>query len=549
MNDISQIDFDARPMLALLDDSLTDYPARPRDFLLMKRALSGLLGGIGFIVASGSFADSSNAAVYHVAPDSGDDAADGLGPATAWRSVVPLGDRELRPGDGLRFKAGTVHRGAVDLAARGAAGNPVIVGRYGDGPAPVIDGSGESAAMIVRNPDHLIVEDLEITNRADTVTARNGLEIRASDGTTAEEITLRRLHIHHVSGHDDRNGGCGILAGAGRSTDGRASRYDGLRIEDCLLHDLPFNGILVSGWETRGRDARGELENPSTRVHIHGNLLHDIAGDAICIITSRGAVIEHNEVYRSSLGQVRGKPEAASAAIWPHSSDGTIMRFNRVEGLRGEKDGQAFDVDYDCRDTLIDHNFTRDNGTGFLLVCAGMEQGKDLGTTRVTVSNNLCLDECAEPPGGLFTLVSRVRDILIENNAFLFSEVGQRRFLRAGNWLSPDWPQNVRFQKNVIVTAGVLFNETGESGDIRYSGNLVVGEVRFPAVENTKVLAAEDLLGPLSSSFTETVRRHPAITGIGFKPFDPSLAGLPRGSRLAECARKARGMSQPQPAR
>lgn len=486
------------------------------------------------------------AAHYHVAPDSGSDAADGLTPATALRSTMALKGRVLSPGDRVLFKAGTVSSGTVEITARGEAGSPVLVGRYGEGPAPVIDGGGANAVMIFHNPDHLIIEDLEITNRADTVVARNGLEIRANDGSVAEGVVIRRLHVHHVSGHDDRNGGCGILAGAGKSPDGRASRYDGLRIEDCMLHDLPFNGILVSGWETRGRNQRGVIEHASTGVVIRGNLLHDIAGDAICIINTRGSLIEHNEVYRSSLGQVRGKPEAASAGIWPHSSDRTVMRFNRVEGLRGEKDGQAFDVDYDCRDTLIENNLTRDNGTGFLLVCAGMDQERDLATRGVVVRNNLCVNECAEPPGALITLVSRVRGIVFENNAFLFSQAGERRFLRAGNWLDPEWPSDISFRRNLIITAGALYHEAGSTEGIRFEGNLEAGEVRFASGSSSTGEPPDDLLDALTESFEAAIATHPAIRRIGFKPFDPTLAGLPESSRLRAHAERARGTRAPE---
>jgi hypothetical protein len=485
-------------------------------------------------------ANGAAARSFHIDPDAGDDSRDGLSPETAWKSATGLAGLVLGAGERVLFRAGAVHAAPVSLAARGETGNPAVIGRYGDGPAPVIDGRGASTAMRISNPDHLVIEDLEITNPSVHPGARNGLVLSADDGSTAENIVLRRLHIHHVSGHDDRNGGCGIFAGAGKSPDGRASRYDGLRIVDCLLHDLPFNGIFVSGWATWGRTARGDLEHPSTRILIRGNLLHDIAGDAICIIHTKGAVIEHNEVYRSSLGQVRGIPEAASAAIWPHSSDGTIMRFNRVEGLRGQKDGQAFDVDIDCRDTLIENNFTRDNGTGFLLVCSGGDRGRVHETRGVMIRNNLCVDECAEPPGALFTFVSRVRDIRVENNAFIFRQTGERRFLRAADWLDPEWPEDIIFRRNLIMTAGSLYNEPGSATGIRFEENLRTGNVRFGSGTEKGDDFHRNLIDSLAESFVATVTRNPEIVRMGFKPFNPKLAGLPRGSRLLENARQAR---------
>jgi hypothetical protein len=318
-------------------------------------------------------------------------------------------------------------------------------------------------------------------------------------------------------------------------------RYDGVRVEDCWLHDVPFNGILLSGWETRGRDSRGELENASSKIIIRGNLLHDVAGDAICIITTKGAVIEHNEVYRACLGQTRGNPEAASAGIWPHTSDGTIMRWNRVEELRGAKDGQAFDVDYDCRDTLLEYNVSRNNESGFLLACAGMENGKDLGTRRIVVRNNLISDDGAEPPGALVTLVSRVNDVLFENNAFVITHAGDRRLFRAGNWLGPDWPEGVRWRHNLFVTAGMLYSENGASRNLEFDRNLWSGNFRIEPGDRQAIQGEPGFLRPPGVSLDTAVRPGSAALDAGFKPFDVSKAGLPPASLLREQARAARG--------
>ena len=46
------------------------------------------------------------AAVYHLDAVSGDDAANGLDPQHAWRSLEKANATELKPGDQLLFKAG-----------------------------------------------------------------------------------------------------------------------------------------------------------------------------------------------------------------------------------------------------------------------------------------------------------------------------------------------------------------------------------------------------------------------------------------------------------
>jgi len=477
---------------------------------------------------------------YYVSRDTGDNSRNGLRPETAFRDAGPLQGRRLGPGDEVLFEAGSIHRGVVELTAAGSLDSPVVVGRYGSGANPVLDGRGERSTMVLSNPDHVVIRDLEVVNRAEILSPRNGIEIRAEGGHVAKGIALVGLHVHHVSGLDDRNGGCGILATVGETTGTDFSLFDGFRIEDCLFHDLPFNGILLSGWHTRGRDAAGHLLAPSRNVVIRNNLLHDIAGDAICIIHTEGALIEHNEVYRSSLGQVRGNPEAASVAIWPHTSDNTVMRFNRVEGLRGRKDGQAFDVDFDCRNTRIENNFTRDNGTGFLLVCSGTDQGRPLTTQGVWVRNNLCLNECAEPPGALITVVSRVRDVVLENNAFVFSNPGRRRFIRAADWLDPVWPEGVTLRRNIILTRGELYNEYRKAVGVSFEGNLVGGAFDIGSERNQTTANVGPLIEEMTDSFLAVARKNKELKAINFEAFDPGEAGLTKSSRLRNRAREVR---------
>lgn len=525
---------------AALGDAATVYPIQSVTMPFFQHLRSHAVLTAAFLL---SICGPGQAAVrtFHIDPAGGRDDADGMTPATAWKGAAGLRQRPLRPGDKVLFKAGTRHTGEVALTGGGARGQRVEIGRYDDGPAPVLDGAGAAAALVLTNPDFMEVRDLELTNTRTDKQARNGLVVQANDGTAAEQLWFHHLHIHHVAGHDDRNGGAGMLLGAGRSATRQASRYIDLVIEHCWLHDVPFNGILVSGWDTRGRTAGGRLENASTGVVVRGNLLHEVAGDGICLINTEGAIIEHNEVYRACYGQVRGQPEACSAGIWPHSSDRAVMRWNRVEGLRGKRDGQAFDVDVDCRDTLVEYNLSRNNGTGFLLVCATKESERDLATLRTVVRNNLSVDDAAEAPGALVTLVSRITDIAFENNAFVLTSPGERRLMFCGNWLSPDWPAGVRWERNLLVTAGTLFNEPMQTKRLTFSGNFWSGTFRGFAADPKPVTGIAHFREPPGISFDTAVNPGSPVLVTGFRPFSLAKVGLLPASpwrSQAETARK-----------
>lgn len=89
--------------------------------------------------------------IHYIDPAHGDDANDGLSPARPVRNYT---DRDIRPGDTVLFKRGSVVRGPLETRD-GAAGAPVTYGAYGDGAKPAFLGSvaiGDPAAWIEVKP-------------------------------------------------------------------------------------------------------------------------------------------------------------------------------------------------------------------------------------------------------------------------------------------------------------------------------------------------------------------------------------------------------------
>ena len=97
---------------------------------------------------------------------------------------------------------------------------------------------------------------------------------------------------------------------------------------------------------------------------IRNNRVYHTAGDAILVNTTIGAIVEKNYVehccYEMRIG--------ANAAVWPHNADGTVLQENEVCFTHGVQDGQAFDIDLSCHDTIIRNNYSHDNEGGFLLM-------------------------------------------------------------------------------------------------------------------------------------------------------------------------------------
>jgi parallel beta helix pectate lyase-like protein len=103
---------------------------------------------------------------------------------------------------------------------------------------------------------------------------------------------------------------------------------------------------------------------PSLRVVIRGNLLEDVGGDGIVPLACDGALVEHN-----ILKGGRMRAEDYAAGIWPWSCDNTVVQHNEVSGMKGTRDGEGYDSDYNCRGTLFQYNFSHNNDGGFMLIC------------------------------------------------------------------------------------------------------------------------------------------------------------------------------------
>lgn len=82
------------------------------------------------------------AVTYHVSP-AGSDSNNGTSPGTAWRTISRVLQviYSLQPGDQILFERGGTYRGELIMPNSGNSSNPITVGAYGTGAAPVISGS------------------------------------------------------------------------------------------------------------------------------------------------------------------------------------------------------------------------------------------------------------------------------------------------------------------------------------------------------------------------------------------------------------------------
>ncbi|MEN8118244.1 MAG: right-handed parallel beta-helix repeat-containing protein [Bacteroidota bacterium] len=425
----------------------------------------------------------TNKNIYYIDAENGNDSNSGHSPKSAWASLEKVNQTEFQPGDKILFKTGCSWKGQLEPKGSGTAGAPIQINKYGEGKNPAIHGQGEKLhTLLLRNVEYWEVRNLEVTNKGeDSAARRRGVIIMAEDFGDCHHIVLDSLEIHHVNGSLVKKQGAGSAIIWQNKGDSVKTRFIDLQITNCHLHHCERNGINSRGYTNRGN------WHPSLGVIIRNNLLEQIPGDGIVPLGTDGAIIEHN-IMRDCPDVL--SHEEAAAGIWPWSADNTVIQFNEVSGHKAKWDGQAFDSDWNCQNTLIQYNYSHDNYGGFLLVCnngSNIGSNGNIGTTNTIVRYNVSINDGIRPYetkrrswfAPTIHITGPVEHTKIYNNVFIIPEKHSgkidRTIVEMDNWGGP-WPVNTFFANNVFyVYENADFAFEGDK-DTKFTNNCFYGK-------------------------------------------------------------------------
>jgi hypothetical protein len=386
----------------------------------------------------------ASGAQYYVDSQAGDDANPGTSRRKPWRSLDKVNAVRFQPGDKMLFRAGSRWTGQLRITAQGAPGLPVTFQAYGRGPRPRLDALGQfEDTLLLSNAQHVVLSYFELTNRRtnDSETnrpVRRAVHILGDNAGTLTNIVVSGLYIHDVHGTQKRKDNGGIIF----TTRGERipTRFDGLRIERNILWQVDRSGIVAQSYH-----ARRTRWFPSSRVVIRDNWLGDIGGDGITPWATDGCLVEHNVL--------QGANERAgtyNAGIWPWSTDNTVLRLNCVSGVKTLMDGQGFDSDYNCHNTVIEYNLSYDNQGGFLLICTpgNLNQKENCGNVATIVRYNISRND-----GARIFHVSAAEQTLIYSNAIYTAPNAEVQVLLLSDWNG--WAKGLEFRHNLFDSEGV----------------------------------------------------------------------------------------------
>ncbi|TDU03466.1 alpha-galactosidase-like protein [Streptomyces sp. 846.5] len=494
-------------------------------------AIAVLLSAAGLSVPP-AIAHAVQATTYYVDP-AGSDTTNGISPATPWQSLAKVNAQTFRPGDRVLFKDGGTWTGQLALHGSGRAGAPITVATYGTGAKPVIAGNGTAVSAVLLSNEHdITVDGLEVTNSSGDGSWRNGVEVAAQDDGALPGITLENLYVHHIdgpSGYVVNIGHGGILVHVNGNT--TPTYYTGMVIQDNQVADVRAYGIVTwSTWMQRDgwKALWGELGlpataygafTPSTGLVIRGNDVHDIGNGGINPNQVVGTLIEHNTVARTA--QAHG-----NAAIWWSGADDTTVQYNDVSATHNNGrglDDTAFDSDESTYRSLVQYNFSHDNGGGFFETCSA-DSGPAEATVRYNVSQN--------DGGNVFYLSCyNAKNVDIYNNTVYAAKSTADVPLYSMVYRETNNTQ-IGFRDNVFVNPlGVPYDATS---NITYQHNLYFGG---PTPTDSSAITGDPRL---ASSGTATSIDD--LTGYRLKPGSPAIGA---GTRSGDGGRDFVGTPLP----
>ncbi|CAH8284122.1 hypothetical protein EV196_103316 [Mariniflexile fucanivorans] len=345
---------------------------------------------------------------YYVDDLIGNDINNGTKKETPFRSIDKINQLALKPTDSVLFRRGGQWMGNLILNGSGFKNKRIVIAAYGSGTAPVLDAKGqiakgENASYTIRlfNQENIEIRDLKIKNcnpfeeprkldlkenTAYVNSPKMGIYIEGKDCGTLHDIHLINLEICDISGDMSTKNNGGVFAEISWSEDEAKrvkSNFDGFYTEGCYIHDIDRTGWSnISVWDRRSLKskwgdtlANGKIHNwyPSEHVIQRNNKYERAGANALIVRVAKAPLVEHCVFKYNGL-------KGSGNASFPFSCDDALFQYNEASytfynteatSWDGKKDVDAggFDSDWNCKNTIIQYNYSHHNGHGGILIC------------------------------------------------------------------------------------------------------------------------------------------------------------------------------------
>jgi hypothetical protein len=447
------------------------------------------------------------------------------------------------PGDNILLKRGQEFTGMFEPRGSGTDGNVITLSAYGTGNLPVINNNGVfhphpvrptvpadkiCACILLFNVEYWEVNNIECTNYSSASGSDNSLDmygifIRAEDTVDPyDHIYIEDCYVHHINVELDND-----IRNAGKNRGGIHARgyYTGPAYHAGWFNDLRIvnNRIEYIGGTGTTLDAGGRIVDAQTfvgdsrpgawtNVYIADNYIGYTGRNSMIVRDCDYAMVEYNTLAYSSRASV-------GHSSYCHTTLGITFQYNEVYGNTGDasdKDRGGFDADNNCKDTVIQYNYSHNNEW----FCGIMKNAHMNATVRYNLSVN-------ERHGAYyygFENDANSYNVKIYNNTHYFKSS-----------ITPDilcndrTPVHTTFNNNIFYCEGSgAMGSNAENGTDNVYNNNVYYNVTPPSVEVNPIITDPLFVSPGAEPYNVDMRNgRDVLDGYRLSSSSPHIdAGL-----------------------
>ena len=470
--------------------------------------------------------------VYYIDCENGSDLNDGKSDSQPWKSISQVNQMVFQQGDQLLFKAGCEWSETLMPKGPGTVTQPIIVGKYGEGSAPILNGQAafnctpdaedeHFCTIYLYNQENWVIRDLELTNydqqeegislakweqqNIDSFAnyyhpqqykeprkRKSAILVQARNYGAIHNLTFNNLIIHGVNGDIRTKHNGGIFLEILGSASEQPTYFEGLLIDSCYIHDVDRTGISnVSYYDRRTLDSN-ENWTPSTNYIVRNTTFERTGANALIVRVADKPIIEHNLFDHCAIKE-------SGNAFFNFNTDSALMQYNEGRYTKynvGDHDAGGIDSDFRTKWTILQYNYIHHNDFG-PLVTGGPKGGFNDGTiVRFNIFENdgITRDKSDGRLNYSFKISGNASNTWIHNNIFkIDSSQVDRAAVYHKNWSG--YPAKSTYFNNVIINDGVdIYHEMTESTENHFENNVIANKpVRSWPSSDTKIADVREL--------------------------------------------------------
>ncbi|WP_327667120.1 MULTISPECIES: LamG-like jellyroll fold domain-containing protein [unclassified Streptomyces] len=343
-------------------------------------ATGSAAAALGLVMLPATEAHATTCTTYFVSSSSGSDSNDGCTSSTPWRTLTNVNSTTFTAGNQIQFQAGGSWTGELQPHGSGSSGSPIVISSYGSGAAPILNGGGAAATILLTDQQYWTIQNLEITNPASSAAVRSGIQLENDTSGTFNGIHIVNNNIHDVKGLWTNSAGVQPSRSSGIAFDvtdsNTTSAWNDVLLQGNTLTRTDAGGIYIGSLQ-------GLNHNINTNnVVIDGNTITDAGGNDIVCVFCASPVIQNNVATDNGY-------RYSGAGMWSGWTTNAVFQNNEVaRQYRSFVDGQAFDIDNNTSGTVIQYNWSHDNPFGFTEWCCSSGFAAKTSVIRYNISQN-----------------------------------------------------------------------------------------------------------------------------------------------------------------